>query len=179
MEKSIMLLLIVFLLFTMEAIYEALHDQGLKIASAYIEFFYRIIVLTGLFAWFYQFKAPSLGEIQQESFVLFLIGCTLFRYMFFDQIYNLLRGNRLFYIRIVKWYDTAFRYFIKWSKLPPDHFLFTSKVILGLIGIKLMGYPKVALYILTILITGTISFFIWVFIKGIIKAWKNVQTKKK
>jgi len=162
-----MLLLIIFILFSLEAIYEALFDRRHKTFSSVIELFYRIVVLLSVFAWIYGFKVPLTISTPQDSFVLFLIGVALFRYMFFDQVYNLVRGNRLFYIGLVKYYDQIFRWFLKKTRFPETGFQIATKIVFGLIGISLMGFDIVARIISAVILISIIFFAIYTFFKGI------------
>jgi len=167
-----MIFLLVTLLFVLEAIYEALYDRNHKTISGYIEFFYKSLVLSGLFLWLYGYSF-SFFEIRQDNLIMFLVGVILYRYMIFDPIYNLVRGNRLFYIGTTKTYDRLLRKFLKKAKWEPNFFMSITKLIFGLLGIHFMGESNVAKSIGLIIIGITAIFSLYFFIYSIIYLIRN------
>lgn len=171
-----MIFLLVTLLFVLEAIYEALYDRNHKTISGYIEFFYKSLVLSGLFLWLYGYSF-SFFEIRQDSITMFLIGVILYRYMIFDPIYNLVRGNRLFYIGTTKTYDRLLRKFLKKAKLEPNFVMSITKLILGLLGIHFMGETNVARFIGFTFLGCMAVFVVYSFIASVIHVIKNYGKK--
>lgn len=142
-----MILLFIFLLFAFEASYEGIYDRGLKTLSGVIEFVYRTTIMTMILLWIYEIPISILNNVSVPLWQ-FILGTLLFRYMFFDQIYNLFKKHKLFYIGTIKIYDKIFRKFLKITNFPSISFQVWTKIIFGSSGIALMGYPLISAGIL-------------------------------
>ena len=112
-----MILIILISLIVLEAIFEAVRDNGNKTASGVVEWFYLAVVVIGLI----EISAPR---------IWYLIY-VLYRYALFGILYNAIRKLRFDYLGTTKIYDRVLTWiFSKIGKFAPKpHILFMTKLI--------------------------------------------------
>lgn len=122
-------LLLALFLIVFEAVYEGISNKTL---AGVIEFIYRAVLTIIAFMW----VGGLLVLTPLMSSLLYTLGgYLLLRFAIFDAIYNLLRGNPLFFVGTTKLFDRAWRWFFSKTHIPHEHFLALLKFICLCIGI--------------------------------------------
>ena len=112
-----MILIVLISLIILEAVHEGLYDRGLKRWSDLPESLFLIVIIYGVVF------------IQAEW--IWILIYILYRYSFFDAIYNLCAGNNILYTGETKFYGrTLNAIFNKIGKMfPKPHVLFITKLM--------------------------------------------------
>ena len=98
-----MYMLIILCLTALEAIYEGLYDKGIKALSGVIELIYKVILYASLILMIQNINL--FNSINKPGILEMVIGFLFVRFALFDMIYNITRGNPLFYLGTTKLYD--------------------------------------------------------------------------
>ena len=112
-----MIFIILISLIILEAIYEAIRDNGNKTPSGVVEWFFLAVMLV--------------GTIELDADRIWYLIYVLYRYALFATLYNLIRKLRWDYLGSTKIYDNVLTWiFIKIGKMfPKPHVLFITKLI--------------------------------------------------
>ena len=120
-----MILLFTILFNALEAVHEALYDNGKKLLSGIIEAVLKAMVVSIALAWF---AGIHLFDLDYIPYWKLLTGFVFVRFLMFDVIYNVTRGLPLLFMGSTKLFDRIL------SKVPAS-FLAFVRVVLGIIGI--------------------------------------------
>ena len=120
-----MILLFTILFNVLEAVHEALYDNGSKLLSGIIEAILKALIVSIALAWF---AGIHLFNLDYIPFWKLFTGFVFVRFLMFDVIYNVIRGLPLLFMGSTKLFDKIF------SKVPAS-FLAFVRVVLGIIGI--------------------------------------------
>lgn len=125
-------LLLSLFLILFKAVPDALADRNMKPLAGVLSFIYHAVITILIFGLLTSVIPPIAIDY---SLYYLLGGFLLLRFAIFSPIYNIVRGNPLFFIGTTKLYDRFGRWFFARTRIPKEHFLVMLKFISLLIGI--------------------------------------------
>ena len=86
-----------------KAIPDGLYDRGLKTTAGFIQDVSWAIIITSLFCWVT--ATPIINWHYSPHVIKALVGFLFVKFAIYDPLYNLARGNSIFYIGKTKFFD--------------------------------------------------------------------------
>ena len=118
-----------------KAIPDGLYDRGLKATAGLLQSISWAIIITSLFCWVT--ATPIINWHYSPHVIKSLVGFIFVRFAIFDIVYNIARGNSIFYIGRTKWFDKMITWIMTRFKVQIILYMWV-KFILFVMGIAFL-----------------------------------------